>query len=561
MGDLNKAHLPRTAAPPALQPPDLALHCAVSRGDIGSICYALLGGQPIDSLCDGLQSIHVAATQDDPAVIDMLLQNGADPNARSVAVSKPTSHACSPRPETAKSPRKHYQRGLRGRGSFSFLRYSGVGPISAPIGFATGLHSMHTACHFADDTAAAYARRMSSEAPDLYGAYDGATPLHFAVAGARAACVEALLRGGARTDAADSFGNTPASIAAACGDKQIISIIWGESDAYFPLHDGAVFENAPAPSVSAPETIQQLSQYNCAASLNSPSSPAPMRSSHPISMDKCPTQQLQQLPSPVPSDRSLSESPSATAQCREMPAVTPPNNIGSRMARLSAIAEDPPARRHTAGEADAHLYYGNSRLSPSSDWIKTKHRDTSPIGIHILSVGHDQQRGAAAVRRPASVSGRLIKADIAGSAQNFQKNEDALVCDFASLRRPATTGSHGPYAAKSHFIKSIIPDTLCHTDKSTLPRSDSTCSRRERSYTDSVIERAWRSYLEHDDEQARDCALTMAATGSVGYGLRPLPELWMWKQAAIAVRNRRSQSLSTNSRLSSSSANEDHLDA
>ncbi|PIA15876.1 ankyrin, partial [Coemansia reversa NRRL 1564] len=133
----------------------LALHSAVSRGDIGSICYALLGGQPIDSLCDGLQPIHVAATQDDPAVIEMLLQNGADPNARSVAATKPAPHTSLPCPD----------------------------------------------------------------------AYHGATPLHFAVAGARVACVEALLRGGACTDAADSFGNTPASIAAACGDMQIVSII------------------------------------------------------------------------------------------------------------------------------------------------------------------------------------------------------------------------------------------------------------------------------------------------------------------------------------------------
>ncbi|KAJ2796838.1 hypothetical protein H4R20_005400, partial [Coemansia guatemalensis] len=513
---------------------------------------------PIDSLCDGLQPIHVAATQDDPAVVEMLLQNGADPNARSVAAAKPAPHTCSPRPETAKSPRKNYQRGLRGRGSFSFLKYSGVGPISAPIGFATGLHSMSTACHVADDTAAAHARRMSSEAPDLYSAYHGATPLHFAVAGARVACVEALLRGGARTDAADSFGNTPASIAAACGDVQIISIVLGESEGCFPVHDGAVFEDTPA-------TIQQLSQADCATLLHAPLSPASMHSSHSMAADMCSTQQLHQLPSPDPSDRCLSESVSATTQCCEMTAAAaaaaPPPTARSRMVRLSAIAEDPPARRHTAGEADAHLHYGNSRLSPSGSRIKAKHRNTSPIGIHTLSAGLDQSCGAAAFRRSASISGRPVNTDAAASTQDCQPNKDALVRDFVSLRRPATTGSRGPRAARSHFLQRNLPDMLCRTDTAVLGRSDSSSSRRERSYTDSVIERAWRSYLEHDDEQARDCALTMAATGSVGYGLRPLPELWMWKQAAIAVRNRRSQSLSTNAKQSTSSGADERLGA
>ncbi|KAJ2616413.1 hypothetical protein H4S08_000804 [Coemansia sp. RSA 1365] len=560
MGDLNKAHMPRTAIPPALQPPDLALHSAVSRGDIGSICYALLGGQPIDSLCDGLQPIHVAATQDDPAVIEMLLQNGADPNARSVAATKLAPHTSLLCPESAKSPRKHYQRGLRGRGSFSFLKYSGVGPISAPIGFATGLHSMHTACHAADDTAAAYARRMSSETVDLYGGYHGATPLHFAVAGARIACVEALLRGGARTDAADSFGNTPASIAAACGDMQVTSIIWGENEKSFPIHDVSVFENPTALPVSAPATIQQLARDDCAASLHKPVLPSYRFSSREMAVDTCPTQQLHRLPSPDLSDCCPSESVSDTNQCCEVAAVTLPITAVPKMARLSTIAEDPPARRHTAGEADAHLYYGNSRLSPLGGWIKTKHRDTSPIGIRTLSVGLNQRYGAAAAKRSTSISGRLAKADIATNIQNWQTKEDALVRDFVSLHRPAMSGSDGLCVAGPHSMEIKRPDMLSHADKSISGRNDNKCSRRERSYTDSVIERAWRSYLEHDDEKARDCALTMAATGSVGYGLRPLPELWMWKQAAIAVRNRRSQSLMSNARRPSSSEAEKRLD-
>ncbi|KAJ2696727.1 hypothetical protein H4R19_005713 [Coemansia spiralis] len=74
--------------------------------------------------------------------------------------------------------------------------------------------------------------------------------------------------------------------------------------------------------------------------------------------------------------------------------------------------------------------------------------------------------------------------------------------------------------------------------------SSSASSRRERSNTDSVIERAWRSYLYNGDEQARESAHRVAADDATGDTLRPLPEPWMWQQAAVAVRSRRTQSLS-----------------
>ncbi|KAJ1797853.1 hypothetical protein LPJ59_002867 [Coemansia sp. RSA 2399] len=76
-------------------------------------------------------------------------------------------------------------------------------------------------------------------------------------------------------------------------------------------------------------------------------------------------------------------------------------------------------------------------------------------------------------------------------------------------------------------------------------RSNSTASRRERSHTDTVINQAWRKYLEFDDESARDSAQCIATSDdSAENASQPLPELWMWRQAAIAVRNRRSKSLS-----------------
>ncbi|KAJ2815781.1 hypothetical protein GGI24_005938, partial [Coemansia furcata] len=60
--------------------PDFGLHHAVAAGDIGSIYYALMGGQAVDSVLRGLQPIHIAASQEDPAIVEMLLQSGADVN-------------------------------------------------------------------------------------------------------------------------------------------------------------------------------------------------------------------------------------------------------------------------------------------------------------------------------------------------------------------------------------------------------------------------------------------------------------------------------------------------
>ncbi|KAJ2766965.1 hypothetical protein IWQ56_003511, partial [Coemansia nantahalensis] len=207
MGSSSKGPAPRTHAPPSdsgLGGADLGLHAAVSRGDVGLICYALLGGQAIDSLRDGLQAIHVAASQPDPAVVEMLLQNGADANARTLATTTAA-------PEPATPSRKARLRLSRNRSSFSLFRSAGVGPISAPSGFSAG-------------TRAAVATTPPPTPSDPFREYHGATPLHFAVAGAHVACIEALLRGGARADIADSYGNTPESIAAACGSADVAAL-------------------------------------------------------------------------------------------------------------------------------------------------------------------------------------------------------------------------------------------------------------------------------------------------------------------------------------------------
>ncbi|KAJ1735509.1 hypothetical protein LPJ61_000502 [Coemansia biformis] len=447
MSDTNKGPAPRTRTrvPPVAGDiefcsADPGLHCAVSRGDIGSICYALLGGQAIDGLRDGLQPIHVAATQSDPAVVEMLLQNGADANARSVAAAKaPATGAQS----AALPPRKAHPRTLRSRSSFSLFKSAGAGSISAPSGFSTGTHAARPAPGTSDCP--------PSGPSDPHREYHGATPLHFAVAGANVACVEALLRGGARTDLADSYGNTPASLAAACGSADVAALL---------LHDG----------------LGRRPSRDATACERKPESPPPdLRASAPLSPDPEECRYVDagiepnfadQLPSPSPSDHScLGSLPVATATAAPAPTTTAT------------------ARRHTAGDVDAYLHYGNDRLRPANSWTKLKHRDASPIGIRALSISYSQRHLEAAGRHVGGDSG---------------------------VSRSSSGAS----------------------------------SRRERSYTDSIIERAWRSYVYHGDEQARENAHKIAADGATGDTLRPLPEPWMWQQAAVAVRSRRTQSLS-----------------
>ncbi|KAJ2386254.1 hypothetical protein H4S02_003943 [Coemansia sp. RSA 2611] len=545
-GDRNKGLLSRTSAPlrqPLPAPPDLGLHGAVTRADIGSICYALLGGQPIDALRDGLQPIHLAAMQDDPAVIEILLQNGADANARTMPPGDDRHPEATPRADR-KSTRKLHQRGLRSRSSFSFLKYSGVGPISAPIGFTTGLHSMQAARNLVDDMAAGYACQLSPESVDLYCEYHSATPLHFAIAGAHVACVEALLRSGACVDAVDSYGNTPASVAAVCGHPDVAALVCGgrpDSAA------DAALESAAGLSISAPATQQGVSQSFHGL--------APLRcgSECTSAVDMC---QAQQLPSPNPSDRSLpGMSPNATALSPDPALITLSDAAASltilRPSSESLLSRNDPSmcedspliRRHTAGEADAYLHYGRTPTSPASSWVMVKHRDASPIGMRSLSISYTERR-CSTDRRLAPGSDRSADEGFLIPTEDHCGRQEHTVHGPVPAQRPATAGSRPGDSRELELQKSPLDLLQCGSRR--VSRNVSTGSRRERSYTDSVIERAWRSYVYHGDEQARESAERMAAAdAAAGDDFKPMPESWMWQQAAIAVRYRRSQSLST----------------
>ncbi|KAJ2386033.1 hypothetical protein GGI23_006586, partial [Coemansia sp. RSA 2559] len=226
MADRNKAPLWHVPSPLEISLPqpdsssDLGLHSAVSRGDIGSICYALLGGQPIGSLHQGLQPIHLAAIHGDVAIVEFLLHNGADFNAQTTVLPSPPLDPNGHTPEkTPENKDTRHQRSTKSRGSFSFLKTSAAAAvdssvISGPMSTVPGLHSMSTA---------------SCDLPCISNAdcmddYSGATPLHFAVANGHTACADALLRRGARVDIADSYGNTPETLAATCACDAMLDI-------------------------------------------------------------------------------------------------------------------------------------------------------------------------------------------------------------------------------------------------------------------------------------------------------------------------------------------------
>ncbi|KAJ2231779.1 hypothetical protein H4R99_007552 [Coemansia sp. RSA 1722] len=560
--------------------PDLGLHNAVSRGDIGSIFYALIGGQPIDSISQGLQPIHVAATQEDPAVVDVLIQNGADINAQtqSSQCALPAKrhgtgkNICSK--DTAQGLSKQHKRGLRSRGSFSFLKDSnGIGPISSPLGFTLGLNSMQAATDSLTDNDTSLCGRNE---------YCGATPLHFAIANDRVACVEVLIRNGARLDIADSYGNTPSTLAAACGDPDIAALVLG------PRSLG----------LSGPKMPTHGFIKNQGLTISGTHAHVPLG----LAL---------QLPSPDPSvvcfAEEIADSPAFSgwnnmAAAHVTPLTPPPHGWGHGSRRKTAPAirpaaagplnnatdisvpcSPPPPRRHTAGEAEtkARQLSQNLLSPPPNQRVLTKFRNTSPIGIRALSVSQSLRSSVLHQKDSLDDMPKTAKQLSEGGgnstvrqrpAKRADRNRLAQVCEKADSGATTRCGASETIAAGANnqqrgtTLYEIIPRIRSNDwpiglgadvgscRSSAVSRNSSANSRRERSYTDSVIEKAWRCYLEDytDDDDYQDGSSEMIGSreqhnvGSSGEWNRPVPEPWMWKQAAMAIRNRRSQSLSAN---------------
>ncbi|KAG8944267.1 hypothetical protein FRC04_002063 [Tulasnella sp. 424] len=61
--------------------PNLRLHGAAAKGDIGSVQYALTHGQPANSVLDGILPLHAACSGGSELVVKLLIDFGADVNA------------------------------------------------------------------------------------------------------------------------------------------------------------------------------------------------------------------------------------------------------------------------------------------------------------------------------------------------------------------------------------------------------------------------------------------------------------------------------------------------
>ncbi|KAJ2459220.1 hypothetical protein GGF42_001597, partial [Coemansia sp. RSA 2424] len=485
--------------------PDLGLHQAVAAGDIGSVYYALMGGQQVDSVLRGLQPIHIAASQDDPAVVEMLLQSGADINARSRAPRSLPDEDRTDEPSKARASGQN-QRGMKSWSGRVLPKEMALSTISSPLYCTAGLYSMET-------SNSSMSKEQRSSNPDIHNAdragsacceYGGATPLHFAVANGRLECADVLIRSGASLDIADSYGNTPESIAVARGDSVVAVMLQRGRESLASLLSLDFSETSGLASLVAYPYDPTTS---CYASLAA-------------SSGKCATMVLQ-LPSPDPSilchadssPTTLQSLPCASASAMP-PVVTAPVSGRSAKGRRQEVwhpvpRKGAPARRHTAGEAESSARHAYVSPSPTAlSWLKAKHRGTSPIGIRSLSASTGQHRRPG---RSASASGRLVNregGDDPHRAVAASPLPASFVRNTANIINYRHTGAAALYGSRrldkggrrARFTADAITGESEHLGGGcSVGRSDSASSRRERSYTDSVVEKAWRSYLEYED--------------------------------------------------------------
>ncbi|KAJ2733043.1 hypothetical protein IW152_003366 [Coemansia sp. BCRC 34962] len=527
-----------------------------------------MGGQQIDSVVHGLQAIHIAASQDDPAVVEMLLQSGADINARSLSLLQSVSHnqlelldeGRTDEPSKAKAGTRT-QRGAKGWSGRAYPKESVLSSISSPLNYTAGLYSMDAANIDAPvEHAASHVGHGVGRAGSTCSEYGGATPLHFAVANGRLECADILIRSGASLDIADYYGNTPEALALARSDSIIAAMLQrGRESMASSLSLGLSETSGLASLVAYPYEPTAACYSSLAPQLPSPS---PSVLCHADCSPK--TEQ----PPPATDLRSP-----GTASAANSKAAAPTSSRLAKSRRQeawqSACRIGVPTRRHTAGEAESSTRYAYVSPSPTAlSWLKTKHRGTSPIGIRSLSASTGQH---CRLGRSASASGRLVNKGSGDSSHRAVADSPppaGFLRHMANLRDVGHTGTAGPYDSRrfadgygrrARFAVAGIASGLPPYESGNfggsngcaLSRSDSASSRRERSYTDSVVEKAWRSYLEYDEggDAAHDFAASNASLEDGG--LRPVPEPWMWKQAAMAVRNRRSQSLSTKAQQAS----------
>ncbi|KAJ2777481.1 hypothetical protein GGI15_004488 [Coemansia interrupta] len=456
---------------------------------------------------------------------------------------------------------QQYRRGIRSRGSFSFLRETPtIGPISSPLSCTSGLYAMQVASDsFADNAELAYGG----------DGYCGATPLHFAIANCRFGCAETLIRSGARKNIADSYGNTPVSLAAICdsyGNTPVsLAAICGDNDIAALLLDLAEPTSTFRSQRPAPINIKGAVPLGLALQLPSPDP-----------SDVCFAEMLSDSPLfpgwGAAAAPSTPETPTALLRRQTEPAVKPGAESGGSNRRSAPATSPVLPRRHTAGEAESHArQIERPVLSPATSmWAMSRFRDTSPIGIRALSASQSQRESTLLRQGSSEHFASEIRSRSSAIKAAVPKRRPRHVNYSASVLSGGNIlGDNDPLSAAGQPRCSqfeIVPRLrtpgrlvgLAHGDEtrrsSTLSRNSSANSRRERSYTDSVIDKAWRNYLEEytDDDGYDDSSSEVVKSSRAqhdplaGDWSRPVPEPWMWRQAAMAIRNRRSQSLSAN---------------
>ncbi|KAJ1658183.1 hypothetical protein IWQ61_002541 [Dispira simplex] len=142
------------------------LHKGVTLGSVELVQYALSQNSAVDSVVNGVQPVHLASCLDSPVILQTLLQNGGQPNARRL----PKDITC-----------------------FSFSQ-----------------------CPY-------LSREMRNGNRYLHN--KGSTPLHFAGANGKVECVEVLLQHGALVDVTDEYGFTPLDVALAKGYNDVVGLL------------------------------------------------------------------------------------------------------------------------------------------------------------------------------------------------------------------------------------------------------------------------------------------------------------------------------------------------
>ncbi|KAJ2374312.1 hypothetical protein GGI05_007312, partial [Coemansia sp. RSA 2603] len=377
--------------------------------------------------------------------------------------------------------------------------------------------------------------------------YCGATPLHFAIANCRVGCAETLIRSGARKDIADSYGNTPESLAAICGDRAIVTLL-------LELTETDKAESVSIFRTQRPAPLSVKSNVPLGLALQLPS---------PDPSDGCFAEMLSDSPlfpgwgtSTVP---NTPDTPTAGMRRHTDPAVESNIETGGGHGQSAPATSPVLPRRHTAGEAESRArQIERPVLSPATSmWTMTRFRDTSPIGIRALSASQSQ-RDSLLLRKRSSdqlVSERRYCTNATKAAVPKRRpkyvDHSASVLNSCSIHDDSSPLVAAGQTKRSQFeivprlrtpgrLMGISSDETRRS--STLSRNSSANSRRERSYTDSVIDKAWRNYLEEctDDDGYDDSSEVVKSSRAQGDSLagdwsRPVPEPWMWRQAAMAI--------------------------